>query len=66
MPPASQALQACSDLPIEAFLKFRAGSSKPSKTDSVANFAHDVKVKVNVVVGVKDGGEKFAGRIKMP
>ena len=51
---------------LEACLKVRAESFELSKTDSLANFAHHVKVKVEVVVGVQDGREEFSSGIKMP
>jgi hypothetical protein len=37
---------------FQTSLKVRAELFEVPKTDSVANFAHDVKVKVDVVVGV--------------
>jgi curli biogenesis system outer membrane secretion channel CsgG len=52
-------------LPFEACLKVRAESFELSKTDSLANFDHHVKVKVEVVVGVQDCREKFTSGIKM-
>src|ERR1700690_2117098 len=50
----------------EACLKVRADSFELSKTDSLANFTHYVKVKVQVMVGVQDGREKLSSGIKMP
>src|SRR5580700_602056 len=41
-------------LPFEACLKVRAESFELSKTDSLPNFPHDVKVKVDVVMSVQD------------
>src|SRR5690242_11466511 len=40
---------------LKACLKVRTESIVLSKADSLPNFAHHVKVKVDVVVGVKDG-----------
>ena len=48
---------------FQTSLKVRAELFELPKTDSLANFAHYVKVKVNVVVGVQDGGEEFSGCI---
>src|SRR5580700_7491543 len=53
-------------LPFEACLKVRAESFELSKTDSLPNFPHDVKVKVDVVVGVQDARKRFARGIKVP
>jgi hypothetical protein len=53
-------------LPFEACLKVRAESFELSKTDSLANLPHYVKVKVDVVVGVQDARERFTRGIKMP
>ena len=50
---------------FQTSLKVRAELFELPKTDSVANFAHDVKVKVNVVVGVQNYREKFSRRIKV-
>ena len=50
---------------FQTSLKVRAELFELPKTDSVANLAHDVKVKVNVVVGVQNNREEFSGRIKM-
>src|SRR5580658_1628207 len=66
MLPASLRSQVCLNLPVEACLKIRAESFETSKTDSLANFPHDVKVKVEIVVGVQDGGKRFPGGIKVP
>ena len=51
---------------FQTSLKVRAELFELPKTDSVANFAHVVKVKVNVVVGVQNYREKFSGRVKVP
>jgi hypothetical protein len=53
-------------LPFEACLKVRAESFELSKTDSLPNLAHYVKVKVDVVVGVQDARKRFARGIKVP
>src|SRR5271154_3796033 len=37
-----------------------------SKSDSLSNLAHDVKVKVDVVVGRQDGRGDFSSGEKMP
>src|ERR1700733_6756756 len=50
----------------EACLKVRTEFLELPKTDSLANFTHDVKVKVEVVVGVQDRREKLPSGIKMP
>src|ERR1700689_4703530 len=55
----------CGCLP-EACLKVRAETIELPKLDSLTNLAHDVKVKVEIVVGVQDYREKFSGRIEMP
>src|ERR1700690_336253 len=55
----------CGCLP-EACLKVRAETFELPKLDSLTNLAHDVKVKVEIVVGVQDDREKFASGIKMP
>jgi hypothetical protein len=47
----------------KACLKVRAESFELPKTNSVANFAHDVKVKVQVVVGVQDRCQEFSSGI---
>src|SRR5277367_3294016 len=51
---------------FQTSLKVSAELFELPKTDSVANFAHVVKVKVNVVVGVQNYREKFSGRVKVP
>jgi hypothetical protein len=53
-------------LPFEACLKVRAESFELSKTDSLPNLAHYVKVKVDVVVGVQDARKRFTRGIKVP
>src|SRR5215472_5294611 len=53
-------------LPFEACLKVRAESSELSKTDSLPNFPHDVKVKVDVVMGIQDACQRLTRGIKMP
>jgi hypothetical protein len=50
---------------FQTSLKVRAELFELPKTDSLANFAHYVKVKVNVVVGVQDRSEEFSGGIEM-
>src|SRR5271154_265340 len=66
-PGSSSALNAHFGMPdIEACVQVRAESREIPKTDSLANFAHHVKVKVDVVVGVQDGRKELAGGIKMP
>src|ERR1039457_4850784 len=47
----------------EACLKVRAESFQLPKRNSLTNLTHDVKVKVEIVVGVQDHREKFSGRI---
>lgn len=64
--PASSRAQPTLILPFEACLKVRAESIKLSKTDSLPNLAHYVKVKVDVVVGVQDACKRFARGIKVP
>src|ERR1700741_545056 len=64
--PASSRAQPTLILPFEACLKVRAESIELSKTDSLPNLAHYVKVKVDVVVGVQDARERFARGIKVP
>src|SRR6266852_1154713 len=51
---------------FEARLKLCGESSQVPKRDSLANFPHDVKVKVEVVVGVQDRREDFVGHKQMP
>ena len=46
-------------------MQVSAESRQIPKTDSLANFAHDVKVKEKIVVGVQDRGEKFAGGVQV-
>ena len=64
--PASSRAQPTLILPFEACLKVRAESFELSKTDSLPNLAHYVKVKVDVVVGVQDARKRFARGIKVP
>src|SRR5579872_1273427 len=51
---------------MKACLKVRAESFELSKTDSLPNFTHHVKVKVKIVMGVQDRRQKFSRGIKMP
>src|SRR5712691_791823 len=51
---------------FEARLKLCGESSQVPKRDSLANFPHDVKVKVEVVVGVQDRRQDFVGHKQMP
>src|SRR5277367_1460611 len=55
----------CGCLP-EACLKVRAETFELPKLDSLTNSAHDVKVKVEIVVGVQDDREKFSRRVEVP
>src|SRR4029077_18003590 len=64
--PASSRAQPTLILPFEACLKVRAESFELSKTDSLANLTHDVKVKVDVVVGVQDACKRLTRGIKVP
>src|SRR5579864_6550006 len=64
--PASSRAQPTLILPFEACLNVRAESIELSKTDSLPNLAHYVKVKVDVVVGVQDACQGFASGIKVP
>src|ERR1700687_2435087 len=64
-PPLPHPAPSCVCLP-EACLKVRAETFEFPKLDSLTNLTHDVKVKVEVVVGVQDHREKFSGRIYMP
>src|SRR5579864_2614403 len=66
MLPASSRAQPTLILPFEACLKVRAESFELSKTDSLPNLAHYVKVKVDVVMGVQDAHKRFASGIKVP
>ena len=47
-------------------MEVRAESFERSKTDSLANFPHHVKVKVQVMEGVQDDREELSSGIKMP
>ena len=47
---------------LEACLEVSAESGEIPKLDSLPNFAHGVKVKVDVVVGVQDYRQKFTAR----
>src|SRR5579863_8480406 len=51
----SRPAPSCVCLP-EACLKVRAETFKVPKLDSLTNLPHDVKVKVEIVVGVQDDG----------
>src|SRR5271170_6163698 len=51
---------------LEACLKVRAETFELPKTDSLPNFPHDVKVKVEVVVSVQDDRKEFSGGIEVP
>src|SRR5271156_1885628 len=51
---------------FQTSLKVRAELFELPKTDSVANFAHDVKVKIDIVGGVQDDREKFSRGVEMP
>src|ERR1700749_5162543 len=64
--PASSRAQPTLILPFEACRKVRAESSELSKTDSLPNLAHYVKVKVDVVVGVQDARKRLTRGIKVP
>src|SRR5271154_956950 len=65
-PGSSSALNAHFGMPdIEACVQVRAESREIPKTDSLANFAHHVKVKVDVVVGVQDRAKQFIRKEKM-
>ena len=64
--PASSRAQPTLILPFEACLKVRAESFELSKTDSLPNLAHYVKVKVDVVVGVQDACKRLTRGIKVP
>src|SRR5580698_6903242 len=51
---------------LEACLEVSAESSEIPKLDSLPNFAHGVKVKVDVVVGVQDRSQQLVRKIEMP
>src|SRR5271154_959997 len=51
---------------LEACLEVSAESSEIPKLDSLPNFAHGVKVKVDVVVGVQDRRQQLIRKIEMP
>src|ERR1700683_4626164 len=61
-PPCDRAHQLPGFVLFQPSLKVRAELFELPKTDSVANFAHYVKVKVDVVVGVQNDREEFSAR----
>src|SRR5579862_7781649 len=63
IPPAASRAQPTLILAFEACLKVRAESFELSKTDSLPNLTHYVKVKVDVVVGVQDARRSEERRV---
>src|SRR5271156_71007 len=61
-PPCDRAHQPLGFVLFQTSLKVRAELFELPKTDSLANFAHYVKVKVDVVVGVQNYREEFFAR----
>src|SRR5580704_17636338 len=61
-PPCDRAHQPLGFVLFQTSLKVRAELFELPKTDSLANFAHYVKVKVDVVVGVQNCRKKFTAR----
>ena len=61
-PPCDRAQHLLGFVLFQTSLKVRAELFELPKTDSLANFAHYVKVKVDVVVGVQDDREEFSAR----
>ncbi len=61
-PPRDRAQHLLGFVLFQTSLKVRAELFELPKTDSVANFAHYVKVKVDVVVGVQNYRKKFTAR----
>src|SRR5690348_10817708 len=54
------------DSRFETSLKRRTEFPEVPKTDSLADFGHDVKVKVDVMEGVQSRAEDFVRHEKMP
>src|SRR5271155_3528277 len=61
-PPCDRAQHLLGFVLFQTSLKVRAELIELPKTDSLANFAHYVKVKVNVVVGVQNDRQEFSAR----
>jgi hypothetical protein len=61
-PPCNRAQHLLGFVLFQTSLKVRAELFELPKTDSLANFAHYVKVKVDVVVGVQNCRKKFTAR----
>ena len=61
-PPCDRAQHLLGFVLFQTSLKVRAELFELPKTDSLANFVHYVKVKVDVVVGVQNYREEFSAR----
>ena len=63
--PPGVAPNTCLGCLFQTSLKVRTELFEHPKTDSLSDSPHDVKVKVDVVVGVQDGRQKFSRCIQM-
>src|SRR5271154_64588 len=61
-PPCDRAQHPLGFVLFQTSLKVKAELIELPKTDSLANFAHYVKVKVDVVVGVQNDRQEFSAR----